>query len=270
MRISLFWKWAWPVFTWTKIKGSPEALLQENFSKNNTLDRLYNTVENTLLCVIFFLFRDVCNIVLLPKTRCHTVLPGLNHCCMNITYITLLYTVIHSLNHHNEFYCNNTYFIIHELLVIPETRCYVLPRIRIMKVVFNIYFTGITIVWTDQINYKSRFIFFINSLQVQVCRKVCDQHFEPVGAAVTHLVWVSYMDVWCACVRTCVHACDYVCIVCGHYLCRFVCVCVCHNVRHFTWGVCTLYIPKPENTAHGCPDKVSEQILKCLDILKYG
>ena len=29
-------------------------------------------------------------------------------------------------------------------------------------------------------------------------------------------------------------------------------------------------ITEPENTVHGCPDKVSEQIPKCSDIIKYG
>ena len=183
------------------------------------------------------------------------------------------------------------YFVIDELLVIPETHCYVLPRISILKVVFYYPLYLNYNCWTDQINYKNRFIFSLiacNFLEVQVCRKVYDQHFEPVGAAVTHLMWVSYMDVWCACVWLCVHCvcswclfvyvslCVRVCVCVCHYLCQFVCVCVCvhacvcNNVRHFTWGVCTLYIPKPENTAHGCPDKVSEQILKCSDILKYG
>ena len=27
---------------------------------------------------------------------------------------------------------------------------------------------------------------------------------------------------------------------------------------------------EPEITIHGCPDKVSDQIIKCSDILKYG
>ena len=52
MRISSFEKWACPVLTRTKMKSSPEALL-ENFRKNKTTD--YKTVEKIVLCVMCYL-----------------------------------------------------------------------------------------------------------------------------------------------------------------------------------------------------------------------
>ena len=33
---------------------------------------------------------------------------------------------------------------------------------------------------------------------------------------------------------------------------------------------CAYTQSEPEITVHGCPDKVSDQILNCSDILKYG
>jgi len=53
-----FWKWAWPILTWTKMKSSLEALLRE-FSKNIfPVDRQQNSWEDT--SVHNLLFKVVC------------------------------------------------------------------------------------------------------------------------------------------------------------------------------------------------------------------
>ena len=83
--------------------------------------------------------------MLLPKPRHHTSLPGLNHCCMNITFFKSLYWVFIAI----------TYFIIHESLVIPKIHCYM-----------HCHFEQTTKLWTEltyQLFYSlSRVLFFKN------------------------------------------------------------------------------------------------------------